>query len=338
MPVKRVTLTEEREVHVRSLYSKLITIFFIITTSAFTFGGILSEADLLPGTHSVSFEYNGHHRHFYVHIPETSVYEKYPVVIMLHGGVSNSNYSMKRFGWVELSDKEGFIAIFPDALPPVGSSSPDNVLLPQSWWKALNFDPREIVFDDPVDDEGFTAEIIKILKEDLPIDENRIFIAGYSNGGKMAMYLGLKLSNFVAAIATVSGFYDFKGSEVIQTPISIMIIAGMDDPFNPYYGGYVIPPWSIDISKREPVETILMKWVNLLGLPEEPIKQQENENEKFVLYSNGKTDIYFYAFKKLGHFWPQADLDYPLWFFHGRYDEVNATELIWEFFKTHPKW
>jgi len=31
-------------------------------------------------------------------------------------------------------------------------------------------------------------------------------------------------------------------------------------------------------------------------------------------------------------------LDYPLWFFHGRYDEVNATELIWEFFKTHPKW
>ncbi len=108
---------------------------------------------------------------------------------------------------------------------------------------------------------------------------------------------------------------------------------GMDDPFNPYYGGLTVPPWSIKIVKKPPVENTIMKWVDLLGLPEQPVEKYENEDEKFVLYSNGETDFYFCAFKKLGHFWPQAKLDYPLWFFGGRYDEINVTEMIWEFLK-----
>ncbi len=127
---------------------------------------------------------------------------------MLHGGVSNSKFAMERFGWVELSDKEGFIAIFPDALPPIGGSSPDNIIFkPQSWWEGLNFDPRKLVFNDSVDDVGFIATIIQELEAKDLIDEKRIFAAGYSNGATMSMFLGLKLSNILAAVAPVCGLY-----------------------------------------------------------------------------------------------------------------------------------
>jgi len=332
------SLRNRRRLYMKHLYAKVVIVFLVVVLSVSSFCGIFDDADLLPGTHSIFFNYSGHQRHFYIHIPEKKRYEKYPVVIMLHGGVSNSKFSMKRFGWMELSDKEGFIAIFPDALPPIGGSSPDNTIFrPQSWWEGLNIDPRKLVFNDSVDDVGFIATIIQELKSEDLIDEKRVFLTGYSNGATMAMFLGLKLSNVIAAVAPVCGLYVPKDQQKISSPISVMVIIGMDDPFNPYYGGLILPPWSIKIVKKPPVETTIMKWVNLLGLPEQPVEQYENEDEKFVLYSNGETDFYFHVFKKLGHFWPQADLDYPLWYFGGRYDEINATEMIWEFFKKHPK-
>src|SRR4029078_1965260 len=56
-------------------------------------------------------------------------------------------------------------------------------------------------------DLPFVRDVLAKLKAGLCIDPDRVFAAGYSNGGGMAQLLACEMSDEIAAVAVVSGLY-----------------------------------------------------------------------------------------------------------------------------------
>ena len=97
-----------------------------------------------------------------------------------------------------------------------------------------------------VDDVGWLTSILDDLIDRFPVDEERIYVTGLSNGGFMSYRMACELSDRVAAIASVAGM-DFADATdcVPAEPVSVLHIHGTADDTVPYDGwdlpGYVIP-------------------------------------------------------------------------------------------------
>src|SRR5205814_1785627 len=60
-------------------------------------------------------------------------------------------------------------------------------------------------FREGVDDLAFISAIISQVEGRLSVDHARVFIAGFSDGGRMAYHVACQLGSKIAAIAVVSG-------------------------------------------------------------------------------------------------------------------------------------
>src|SRR5258706_12239741 len=57
---------------------------------------------------------------------------------------------------------------------------------------------------DNVDDVGFISALVTEIGRNLPVDPNRIYIAGFSSGAIMAYHAACKLAPMIPGIAVVS--------------------------------------------------------------------------------------------------------------------------------------
>ena len=87
-----------------------------------------------PGSHTMAIVVNGLEQTYIVHVPATyRPQTSSPLVIMLHGGGGTARAVMWETGWAEKADKQGFLAVFPNAMardPAWRSSFARN---PQLW-------------------------------------------------------------------------------------------------------------------------------------------------------------------------------------------------------------
>lgn len=119
--------------------------------------------------------------------------KRLPLLIFLHGAGGSANQGMRQTNLTGLSDHAGFIAAFPEGLGPEGG---------QTWnaWGCCGY-----ARDAKVDDVGYLAALIQRLKADLPVDQRRVYLVGFSNGGMLAHRFALERPGVAAAIAVVSG-------------------------------------------------------------------------------------------------------------------------------------
>jgi len=154
----------------------------------------------------------------------------------------------------------------------------------------------------------------------------------------MTYRLGSELSNIIAAIAPVSGTiggYATEDSELWvipdpDYPISVLAIHGMNDENVPYNGGHGenTSGTRIDLSVNESIDF----WVDHNNCNQTPVTNiSESGNIIFDTYSNGldDTEVSLCSIVYAGHWWPGSDQDL--------YQELTATDIIWDFFITHPK-
>lgn len=70
---------------------------------------------LAPGDHTRSLQVDGRTRSYLVHIPPKYVaVQPTPVVLVFHGALMNASLMARFCGLNEKSDKEGFIAVYPN--------------------------------------------------------------------------------------------------------------------------------------------------------------------------------------------------------------------------------
>jgi polyhydroxybutyrate depolymerase len=186
-----------------------------------------------------------------------------------------------------------------------------------------------------IDDVSFIRSLIEKIEKEYKIDSKRIFVTGLSNGGMMTHLLGCKLSDKIAAIAPVAGALNCKDPKAAN-PVSVMIFHGTADQHVLYEGGE--PKHRVDVHPRvdKSVAYAVAFWTKSNGCSEKP-KRKEKGTLIQEKYSNGRngTEVIVNTIANEGHTWPGG----RKWL--GRADEpskeVNATDLMWEFFKTHPK-
>jgi len=179
------------------------------------------DAGYTPGRHVVSFTVNGVTRTAVLVVPADPTHPA-PLVFAFHGHGGNGALFDRRL------DIDGLwphaIVIYPDGLPGhKGITDPDGT---QPGWQVRPGDEGDR-------DLAFFDVMLSTLRARLPVDNDRIFVMGHSNGsGFTALLLTLRGAS-IAATATLSG--QPAELEINIAPVrSMFLMMGMADPLVPF--------------------------------------------------------------------------------------------------------
>ncbi|MFX1535611.1 MAG: alpha/beta hydrolase family esterase, partial [Promethearchaeota archaeon] len=187
------------------------------------------------------------------------------------------------------------------------------------------------------DDVSFIELLLDHLEEQYSIDPRKIYVTGFSNGGMLGYRLGAEFSDRFAAIGPVAATIGGKASVnsdvwVIPEPLnalSVIAIHGKMDPKVPYEGGIgTIAGTREDLSVNESISF----WVSHNNCSNAPAIEMSDDGEVIKeTYSGGinNTEVMLYSIVSGDHVWPGSSRD--------RIQALSAAEVIWDFFKTHPK-
>jgi polyhydroxybutyrate depolymerase len=250
---------------------------------------------------------------------------KRPLVIMLHGGGGNAQNAKMMTDFSNKAKNDDFVIIYPN-----GSGRNEESLLT---WNATHC--CAFAMNNDVDDIAFLNAIIDHAISHYNVDANRIYLTGMSNGAMMTHKAAIALSPKIAAIATDVGTM-FGDEARPQTGVPAMIINGLKDEMIPYNGGYsggIRGAW--DNTPLQPVLYQSEFWAKANNCKNIP---QIIETNLIITYkyacpnNNNVTQI---IVKQGNHAWyggkagrrkaQQPD------------NSINATDIIWDFFKSHHK-
>lgn len=275
-----------------------------------------------PAARSISL--NGVARDYLLDAP-TRASGPVPLVIALHGGGGNAKTMTPR--WLDTARREGFAVAFPSG---VGRSAN------MGTWNAGGCCGFAMTSDS--DDIAFISAMIDDIARDHRIDLTRVYVTGLSNGGMLAYRIGAALAPRIAGIAVVSGAM-FGGETPPTTPVPVLIMHGEQDDIVPFKGG-TSPMALVARSQARPFREVAYAvdfWRRADGCADKPSIEPKGDVtiETYGQCAKGG-EVVFYRLKSAGHTWPGpapavGGLE------RARYDQVDATEVIWRFFSRHAR-
>ncbi len=145
-----------------------------------------------------------------------------PTIIVLHAARFSVERTMRTSGFVEAAAAHGFTAVFPEG---VG----------RRWNDARNDGKSS------ADDVGFLTALIQQLVRAKAADPSRIYIAGISNGGMMALTMICEAGGGFAGLGTVIANLpaSLAAACPLPKPIPVVMVNGTADPIVPFDGGGV---------------------------------------------------------------------------------------------------
>lgn len=155
------------------------------------------------GKNEYNMKIDGEERNFLIHVPEKYAdNSKVPMVMMLHGstGTGTKFYNISR--WVEKAEEEGFIAIFPTAL---AYKIKDTNKISTKW--SSDGLPMQVEEGTVIkDDIPFIEGLIELGQNTFAIDDKKLYISGFSNGGGFVKSeVVTRLGHLFAAASAVGG-------------------------------------------------------------------------------------------------------------------------------------
>ncbi len=198
------------------VFSYLVVFFAILV---FPRVGI---AGLDPGDYEFTILFDGLHRSYQVHVPESYRGDPVPLVLDFHVWTSNSNQQRSISGFLEKSEEKGFIVAWPQGWGELPS------------WNAVSCCGAAMVAN--LDDVGLAVAIVDEIVSMTGIDRDHVYATGLSNGGALSHYLACEAADVFAAVAPVSYplpvWYDEQCQP--QRPIAVIHFHGFHDIFVPY--------------------------------------------------------------------------------------------------------
>lgn len=265
----------------------------------------------------------GRNRFFKVHLPlGYNLQQEYPVVFVFHGGLGNPDNIEKTTDFSFKADKEGFIVVY-----PYGTGAFPKKLLTWNTWDCCGYANKK-----NIDDVTFIKKVLEKVKTDYSVNDKMIYATGFSNGGMMCYLLACQIPGEFAAVAPVGATMFDENQCPSKSETSMIIFNSVDDKHIPYEGG--IGEQSLVDVEKMPVEKVVNFWAEKYHCVFVN-KSDSNVFHKTVYKNNQDTEIVFYKMLKGGHSWPGGEkgrlfADTPV-------QNVSATDLIWDFFKNHPR-
>lgn len=147
-----------------------------------------------------------------------------PLLLVLHGGGGSARQIEAKTGFSRTASSRRLLVAYPDG---TGSGAAHTWNAGRCCGYAQGHD---------VDDVAFLAAVIRQLVGSGLADPDRVFVAGFSNGGMMAYRFACERADLVAGIAVVSGAQNVSTCAP-ASGVSVLIIHGTADPIVPYGGG-----------------------------------------------------------------------------------------------------
>jgi len=292
----------------------------------------------VAGDHDRTLPFGGTQRTYRVHVPagfDPAKAGPLPLVLMLHGAGGDGAKAEEQTDWNVKADHEGFLVVFPDALPAAPDRIPSFLANPRFWDDGSGRGRRN---RETVDDVGFLTTVLDDVEGRWPVDRRRVYITGFSSGASMTFRAAASpLVDRVAAFAPVSGhFWQQAGSVRAKRTPSLLLIYGKSDPLNPWDGGEVQMPWGGPQRKPKVMETV-DAWAKFAGCTTGPTLLSDRDGVRTVRYGPGRegAEFVFTSIEGMGHTWPGGHDRLPARLVGARTDKLNATDVIWDFFARH---
>ncbi len=251
-------------------------------------------------------------REFSFFRPANPELKKLPLVIDFHGASGVVAPSFALDAWVALAKKEKFFLLKPQAVSDQMNS--------YTYWN--------VGWDVGRNDVYFVQTLLDLIVKQQDIDIDRIYVTGMSSGGHMAFFTARALQDRIAAVAPISGSimttrlpaYSFN------RPMPICNINGDIDPVVKISGGDWYASWDL----------ILIIWMSNNKVDRTPIITNLSDTNKLdgstvTKYEyrglTNASDIDYYRINGGGHSIPGIEPEAN--------QDINAYEVIWEFFKKH---
>lgn len=300
-------------------------------------GLLLSLAATVPARAAqpqyLSLAFGGLQRTFILYAPDNLPATPRPLVFMLHGGGGDAAGAMTNvteYRWNELADGNQFIVAYPDGV--------------SNRWDDCRGDASN---QSSADDVGFISALIDYVGARYPLDTQRVYAAGHSNGGMMCFRLAMELSDRLAAMCiNCGGLAADSDCSGTHRPVSLLCCMGTADPIMPFDGGEVNvnPPASGTVL---PASAALALWTNAFAIP--PVPEATNIFPDIVTTDDSTVTEYDYQRPQSGvelvylqvdgggHGWPAPTQFTPEEILtHGRKNQdIVLCDVAWTFFQRH---
>lgn len=280
---------------------------------------------------ATTLEFDGHQRLFEMYVPPTAP-RPLPVVLVLHGGKSSAEQIRRYTGFDTVAARENILAVYPEGLhgqwndgrPQIGSMNPDAA---------------------DTDDVGFLVALVDNLADHGLADPKRVFVAGISNGGMMALHLACQHPERIAGVAVVGASQPADVDCDPAMPVPIVFFHGTDDRFVPYAGGDILQWANIDRGQVLSARDTVAMWRKIDDCSGQPKTQRLTDRtspkglavDLVTFEPCAGAPVEHYIVRGGGHAWPGARQgpagDALLGPASG---SVDANEEIWSFFKKQP--
>ncbi len=302
-------------------------------------------AQTAPARRSYDFKQtvssDGAPRTYLVHVPASYDRKKpMPLVMVFHGLHMNGQIMSPLTRFDVLGDRKNFVVVYPDGLGG-------------RWQTSYSGGP---------DDVRFITDLISNLSRTVNIDSRRIYAVGMSNGGYFTERLACDMPDKLAAIAVVAAsMMDVTASHCAATrKMPAIFFIGSEDPLVPSedsdhnatlgklgdavglsglgelsvpiakMGGLMTEREAVDFWCRHNQCSISPYTTN------EPDKDPRDgtrvKRETFGAYNS---EVILYSIQGGGHTWPGAFYSGPRDLLGKTSGDIDATELITDFFLRH---
>lgn len=241
----------------------------------------------------------------------------YPVVFNFHGGGMTMAEQMLYTQMNRAAERHQFIVVY-----PLGVKHDWNVGFGMSYLEGK-------------DDIGFTQALLDKLKQDYRVDGQRVYATGLSRGGFFALRVAAELPQLFAAVASVGGPMP---EPVVQHHtgsgnVGVLLLHGTADQVVTYGGkpgGYLS------------AEETYRYWLRKNGIGQGEASRRvidgdaaDGTDVTWVEQGNGRQSVALATIREGGHTWPGADafnVGLPI----GKTTrDIDANEVIWQFFARH---
>jgi len=246
--------------------------------------------------------HDGMNREYIIYVPNSyDGTSAVPLLLNFHGFGGSASQFINDADMRAEAEANSFILVYPQGSCLNGASH----------WNPCPIDGDN---KSTADDVGFVEAMISEISSQYNIDMERIYAAGYSNGGMMAYGLANYKSDLIAAVASVSGTM-LNCSGPTSHPMPVIHLHGTSDGVVSYEGSN---DWNS-------VQSTLDYWTsfnNTISTPTINVDTTGGMTIEHYVYSQGDNSVSVEHYKYIGgdHVW-----------FNELYQGQNASNLVWSF-------
>jgi polyhydroxybutyrate depolymerase len=275
-------------------------------------------AAVQPGEEKVTLPFEGTDRWFYRHVPTGYTPTRpVPVILDFHGLGSGADVRRHQVLLGPFGDANGFATITPNGL----GERP-------AWSTGLDSADLRVV-----------GKLLDEVERTLCVDENRIFVTGFSNGAGMTSAIACAYADRIAAVAPVAGIHDVEGCRPARA-VPVVTLHGTADASFRYNGsgrtsGEVGRP---DAPEVPSVPDITAAWAKRNGCVDDFTESRVADDVTLIEFRCPRhAETRLYRIADGGHAWPGSE-------FSQRFERqvghttfsISANEVMWNFFVNHP--